>query len=135
MSSKYEKEGSLIIMDSLRGYFPSEGQVVFIIIMIAQRVIWIFMSYLEILLKQAERQRKNGVTVLSDLGSFYHYNNLMAIRHLSNMSRSLPKKFGGMNLKGFCLYHQKDFERQISQDQQAELLDCHSQNISWKMPD
>jgi hypothetical protein len=57
--NKYEKEGSLIIMDSLKGYFPSEVQTGFhnnnndslngnLDLM----------SYLEILLKQAERQKK-----------------------------------------------------------------------------
>jgi hypothetical protein len=86
------------------------------------------MSYLRILLKQAERQGKNGVTVLSDLGSFYHYNSC-GNQKLIEYEGSLPKKYDGMNLKGFCLYHQKDFERQFSQEQQTLLLSSHSKNI------
>ena len=66
---KYERDASLIIMDSLKGYFPpgkwsssnktKDGNLDFIF-------------YLSVLLKQAERQGKNGVTVLSDLCSFHH---------------------------------------------------------------
>jgi hypothetical protein len=79
------------------------------------------------LFKQAERQGKNGVTVLSDLISFHHLK--YGTQKLVEYEQSLPKTYGGKNLKGFCLYHQKDFERRFSQEQQASLLDCHSQNI------
>jgi hypothetical protein len=121
---KYEGDASLIIMDSLKGYFPpgkmsssdntKEGNLDFI-------------SYLDVLLKQAERQGKNGVTVLSDLGSFHHLE--YGAQKLVAYEQSLPKTFEGRNLRGFCLYHQKDFERRFSEEQQASLLDCHSQNI------
>jgi hypothetical protein len=125
---KHERDGSLIIMDSLKGYFPagkqssndnnedrSKGNLDFI-------------SFLDILLKQAERRGKNGVTVLSDTGSFHHHHEY-GTQKLVEYEQSLPKTFVGKNLKGFCLYHQKDFERRFNQEQQASLLDCHSQNI------
>jgi hypothetical protein len=32
-----------------------------------------FISFVGVLLKQAERRRKSGLTVLSDLGSFHHH--------------------------------------------------------------
>ena len=124
---KYERDASLIIMDSLKGYFPpgnsnsnntKDGNLDFI-------------SYLGVLLKQAERQGKNGVTVLSDLASFHHLE--YGSRKLVAYEQSLPKTFEGRNLKGFCLYHQKDFERRFSEEQQASLLDCHSQNIILTM--
>jgi hypothetical protein len=127
--NKYEKEGSLIIMDSLKGYFYSEGKSGFHINNDSPKADLNLMSYLEILLKQAERQGKNGVTVLSDMGSFYHHNNRDGNLKLIEYECSLPEKFNARKLKGFCLYHQKDFEKRLSQEQQAELLDCHSQNI------
>jgi hypothetical protein len=126
--NKYENEGTLIIMDSLKGYFPSEEQSSFHDNYDNLKEDLDLMSYLRILLKQAERQGKNGVTVLSDLGSFYHYNSY-GNRRLIEYEGSLPKKYDGMNLKGFCLYHQKDFERQFSQEQQTLLLSSHSENI------
>jgi hypothetical protein len=124
--SKYIKEGSLIITDSIKGLFSSEVQ--------SNssdydpNVSLAFTSYIDRLLKQAERQKKGGVTALSDLGSFHHffYN---GSQKLIEYERSLPKKYDGMNLKGFCLYHQDDFERKFSQEQQSELLDCHGRNI------
>jgi hypothetical protein len=122
--SKYEIEGSLIIMDSLKGYFPSEGNNDD-----SPKGDLGLMPYLEILLKQAERQKKNGVTVLSDMGSFYHHNNRDGNLKLIEYECSLPQQFVEKKLKGFCLYHQKDFERRFSQAQQAELLDCHSRNL------
>jgi hypothetical protein len=127
-TSKYEKDGSLIIMDSLEGYFPSEEQSGNNDNDDNPKGGLDFMSFIGILLKQAERQRKVGVTILSDLGSFYHFHNY-GNQELIEYERSLPKKFDGKNLKGFCLYHQKDFERQFSQEQQASLLDNHSRNI------
>ena len=130
--NKYEKEGALIIMDSLRGYFPSGNQSGFFDNYDKHRGDLDFMSYLKILLKQAERQKKNGVTVLSDMGSFYHHNNRDGNLKLVEYECSLPEKFNARKLKGFCLYHQKDFEKRFSQKQQAELLDCHSRNIIVK---
>ena len=127
--NKYEKEGSLIIMDSLKGYFYSIGKSGFHINSDTPKGDLGLMSYLEILLKQAERQKKNGVTVLSDMGSFYHHNNRDGNLKLVEYECSLPEKFDAKKLKGFCLYHQKDFEKRFSQKQQAELLDCHSRNI------
>jgi hypothetical protein len=127
--NKYEKEGSLIIMDSLKGYFYSEGKSSFHINNDSPKGDLNLMSYLEILLKQAERQKKNGVTVLSDMGSFYHHNNRDGNLKLIEYECSLPEKFNARKLKGFCLYHQKDFEKRFSQKQQASLNSCHSQNI------
>jgi hypothetical protein len=125
---KYEKEGALIIMDSLKGYFYSEEKNGFNNNDSPKGDLNL-MSYLEILLKQAERQKKNGITVLSDMGSFYHHNNRDGNLKLIEYECSLPEKFNARELKGFCLYHQKDFEKRFSQKQQAKLLDCYSRNI------
>ena len=73
--NKYEKEGSLVIMDSLDGYFPTRGHDSFYDSNDSPKGDLDLMSYLKILLKQAERQNKNGVTVLADMGSFHHHNN------------------------------------------------------------
>ena len=117
---KYEKEGSLMIMDSLKGYFPSE-----------QGIKWggDFMSFIDVLLKDTKSRGKDGVAVLSDLGSFYHYGHNHSNEKLIEYEKSLPRKYDDMSLKGFCLYHQNDFEKHFSQEQQAQLLECHSRNI------
>jgi hypothetical protein len=126
-TSKHEKDGSLIIMDSLKGYFPSK-QSSHHEYDDNPKAGLDFMSFLDILLKQADRRGKDGVAVLSDLGSFYHHH-IYGKQKLVEYERSLPKKFDGKNLKGFCLYHQRDYERYFTQEQQGSLLAYHSQNI------
>ena len=127
---KYEKDGSLIMMDSLRGYFPPEKQGSNNTKEDKSGGNLDFLSYLNVLLKQAERKGKAGVTVLSDMGSFHHYDQY-GTQKLVDYELSLPKTHEG-NLKGFCLYHQKDFETRFSQKQQASLDTCHSRSI--KLP-
>ena len=119
-------------MDSLDGYFPTRGHDDIYDSNDSPKGDLDLMSYLNILLKQAERQKKNGVTVLADIASFYHHNNPDNNLKLIEYECSLPKKFDARNLKGFCLYHQKDFEIRFSQKQQAELLDCHNRKIIVK---
>lgn len=124
---KYEKEGSLMIMDSLKAYFPSEEQGSFN----NKNTQWglNLISFIDILLKHAKRRRKDGVTVLSDLGSFYHNSHNHSNQKLIEYEKSIPKKYEDMSLKGFCLYHQNDFRRYFSQEQQGQLLGYHNRNI------
>lgn len=129
--SRYEKEGSLVIVDSLKGYFGSD-----------QRQEnnsnsnntsnknMDFMTFLDVLLRHAERKRNDGVTVLADMGSFY-LNSHKGSQELMRYEMTLPEKYYGKNLKGYCLYHQKDFERRFGREEQAQLLDCHSRNIMF----
>ena len=129
--SRHEKEGSLVIVDSLKGYFGSD-----------QRQEnnsnsnntsnknMDFMTFLDVLLRHAERKRKDGVTVLADMGSFY-LNSHKGSQELMRYEMTLPEKYYGKNLKGYCLYHQKDFERRFGREEQAQLLDCHSRNIMF----
>jgi len=122
--SKYEKEGSLVIVDSLKGYFGSEeGQE-----NNTNNKNLDFMTFLDVLLRHAERKRKDGVTVLADMGSFY-LNSHKGSQELMRYEMSLPEKYYGKNLKGYCLYHQKDFERRFGREEQSQLLDCHNRNI------
>jgi hypothetical protein len=126
--SKYEKEGSLMIKDSFEVYFPPEEQGSFRNNNDLFEGRMGLMTFIDILLKHSKRRGKNGVTVLTDMGSYYHHYSENGNQKLVEYERSLPKKFDG-SLKGFCLYHQKDFERRFSQEHQASLLECHSTNI------
>jgi hypothetical protein len=130
---KYEKEGSLIIRDSLKAKVDSYGE--------QQgednerhanndtRKTMDLMEFLDVLVKHAPRRRKDGITVLLDMGLFYHSLFDHQIRRLDKFEATIPKKYEGKNLKVFCLYHQRDFERRFSQEQQAILLDYHNRNI------
>jgi hypothetical protein len=117
---KYEKEGSLMIVDSVKGYFGSdsnyEGK---------DRL----MSFFKQLVKKAESLGKNGVSVIADLGSFYHYQSNNATEKLFEHELSLPSKYEGMKFKGFCAYHKADFERRFTEEQKQKLLDHHSKAL------
>ena len=109
---KYEKEGSLIIIDSVKAYFGSDTDL---------------MSFVEELAKEAQSSGKSGVSVIADLASFYYYNQ---VDKLIDYELSLPTKYDDqMKLKGFCLYHQEDFDKRLSKEQKQKLLEHHSKNI------
>jgi hypothetical protein len=117
---KYEKEGSLMIVDSVKGYFGSdsnyEGE---------DRL----MSFFKQLVKKAESSGKNGVSVIADLGSFYHYQSNNATEKLFEHELSLPSTYEGMKFKGFCAYHKADFDRRFTEEQKQKLLDHHSKAL------
>jgi hypothetical protein len=95
--SRYEKEGSLMIIDSLKGYFPPESQSSYYYYYDDDnnnnniRVSLDSMSFIYILLKQADMRRKDDITVSADLGPFYHSYNHSDQKNLSNMRNSYLK--------------------------------------------
>jgi MEDS: MEthanogen/methylotroph, DcmR Sensory domain len=117
---KYEKVGSLMIIDSVRGYFDSDsnydGE---------DRL----MSFFKQLVKNAESLGKNGVSVIADLGSFYHHQSINATEKLFEHELSLPSKYDGMKFRGFCAYHKADFDIRFTEEQKQKLLDHHSKAL------
>ena len=126
--SKYENESSLVIMDSLKGYFGSDhdygvgsgsnG----------------LMKIIRQLLESAEEVGKNGISVFADLASFYHYNEQddygkTSTDRLVDYELSLPSKYDGMKLKGFCIYHKADFDRRLTEEQKQKLLNHHGKGL------
>ena len=109
---KYEKEGSLMIIDAAEAYFSSDTDL---------------MSFVEKLAKQAQTSGKKGISVIADLASFYHFNR---IDKLIEYEMSLPTKYDDkMKLKGFCFYHQEDFDRRLTEQQKQTLLEHHGKNL------
>ena len=112
---KYEKEGSLVIIDSLRGYFENPAGV---------------MSFIKGALEYAKFSGKSGVSVFGDSGSFFHYHNKHS--DLVEYELSLPSEYGDMNLKTFCLYHKKNFDMRLTEEQKQKLLEHHGKDIIIK---
>jgi hypothetical protein len=109
---KYEKEGLLVIIDSVKAYFRSDTDL---------------MSFIGSLSKQAQNSGKSGVSVIADLASFYFHN---GIDKLIEYEMSLPTKYyNNMKLKGYCLYHQEDFDRRLTKQQKQKLLEHHGKNL------
>jgi len=100
---KYEKENSLVIIDSFKAYFRSAVNI---------------MTFFKSLVERAHQLGKNGVGVFGDIGS---------ISHLINYETSLPPKFD-IKLKGFCCYNMADYNR-LTEMQKQKLLDQHSKEL------
>jgi len=67
---------------------------------------------------------KKGISILGDMGSFIFENR---IQDLIDYELYLPGCFD-MNLKGICLYHQKDFDR-LHEDKRQIIIDHHETAI------
>jgi hypothetical protein len=105
--SKFEKEESLLIADALEEYLGDEPLI-----------------YVKKSLANYPKVGKNGVSVLADLGAYPHksmYNNLV------DYELSLPTKYD-VQMKGFCLYHQKDFDK-FSDEQKQKLIEHHGKAL------
>jgi len=102
-ASKYEKEESLLIADALEEYLGDQPLI-----------------YVKKSLANYAKMGKNGVSVLADLGAYPHRSKY---KDLVDYELSLPTKYD-MQMKGFCLYHQKDFDK-FSEEQQQKLIEHH----------
>ncbi len=110
-----------------------------------------FLSLIRILLNHGIKNNKTGITIFSDMGSFFHFNSASyknnndnnntedkvdhnidndTLNKILEYERSIPSSYKDLELKKFCLYHQKDYESHFkSTRQKAQLLDCHGRSI------
>ena len=106
--SRFENDDSLVILDSIKGYFESNPDI---------------LTTIESLAKRVEREKGSGCSVISDMGSFSLLNKE---KQLLDYERSLPLRFSSMKCKGFCCYHQANFDR-LSENQKQQLFEYHNQ--------
>jgi hypothetical protein len=116
---KCVKEGSLLIIDSLQAYFYSGLGLT---------------SFAKRLVEHAINSGMSGVSILADMGSFYLFNNDINNNNnthslLLEYESSLPLRFKDIKLKGFCLYHQEDFDNRFIVSEKEELLEHHYKNL------
>jgi MEDS: MEthanogen/methylotroph, DcmR Sensory domain len=108
---KYEKENDLVIIeDSIEinsGYKED------------------FLSLLKTLDKQQKKRSKNGISVIADMGVFFHSQNNKDA--LVDFESSLPSKFD-MNVKRICNYHSGDFDR-FEKYEKDNLIEPHHRRI------
>jgi hypothetical protein len=70
------------------------------------------------------RLGKKGLSVLADLGP---YSLKSKHKEIVDYELSLPRKYD-MRMKGYCLYHQRDFDK-LSAEQQQTLIEHHSKAV------
>ncbi len=105
---KREREKSLIVIDSLEEYFGKQAD----------------MPYKKNLARHAEKTGRNGLSILGDIGA-YPYKSKH--KDLVDYESSLPINFD-VPMKGFCLYHLKDFET-FTDEQKQTLIKHHSKTL------
>jgi hypothetical protein len=107
--SKYEKEKGLVIIDSLKEYFGSQSDI----------------PFKRDLVNYAKQTGKNGISIIGDIGGAYNHKS--KLNDLVDYELSLPTKFD-VDMKGFCLYHQKDFNK-FSDSQKQQLIKHHGKAL------
>jgi MEDS: MEthanogen/methylotroph, DcmR Sensory domain len=105
--SKYEKEESLMIADALEEYLGDQPLI-----------------YVKKGLRNYAKMRKKGLSVLADLGAYPYKSKY---KDLVDYELSLPTKYD-VPMKGFCLYHQKDFDN-LSDEQKQKLIEHHGKAL------
>jgi hypothetical protein len=105
--SKYEKEESLLITDALEEYLGDQPLV-----------------HVKRGLANYSKMGKEGFSVLTDLGAYSHKSKY---KDLVDYELSLPTKYD-KQMKGFCFYHQKDFDN-LSEEQRQKLIEHHGQTL------
>jgi hypothetical protein len=105
-----KREGSIIIIESKKGYYSLTDEFVGVMIMT------------KMLLRRANKLGKTGVTVISDMGLFFHLNR---IEDLIKYEIGLSSSICDMKVKVLCSYNKTDFER-LTEDRKQHLLKHHN---------
>ena len=109
-----KKEGSIVVVESKKAYYSLIDQFVGIMIMV------------EMLLQRAKKLNKTGITVISDMGLFFHLDRLdNLIKWETELSSSIYAK----KVRILCNYSQTDFGR-LNEKQRQHLLESHSKTIN-----
>jgi MEDS: MEthanogen/methylotroph, DcmR Sensory domain len=110
---KCKKEGSILVVESKNGYYSLTNEFVGVMIMT------------KMLLRRANNLDKAGVTVISDMGLFFH---LKRIEDLIKYETELSSSIYDMKVKVLCGYNKTDFER-LTEEQKQHLLHHHNKVI------
>ena len=115
-TARYENDGTLVILDSEIAYQPSveqNGRYNIIIILTS------------LLTRLAEEGNKKGITVLSDVGTFFLKKKTA---DLISHELSVLSRIDANNIRSFCCYHKDDFSV-LQEEQKNKILRHHSNNL------
>ena len=83
------------------------------------------------LVKFAVEKRKDGDSIMSDLGSYFFK---MLYSELVDYELSLPIQFDAP-LKGVCIYNEFDFDNRLTEKQKLNLVNHHGMAIKLESID
>jgi hypothetical protein len=99
-------DGSLLIVDAFDGYYPNTDGMKKLVVSLSE---------------QARKEGRIGVSVISNMGSFFLYDGDGTASELLSYEASLPSKTDGGNVRGFNCYHARDYDN-LFDSQKKELL-------------
>ncbi len=106
-AEKYAREGSLVIVDSVKQFFGSKVD---------------FLQYLKIVDRNAKAMGKGGISVIADMGAF---DLLGKVEELLKYETSIPPVSSEIKYSSLlCSYHARSFAR-LPQDARDTILDQH----------
>jgi MEDS: MEthanogen/methylotroph, DcmR Sensory domain len=110
---KYEKDGSLAIIDSFEAYSSQLNDNTY-------KIVPLF----KLLLQQAEIFGKKGISIISDLGLFYQFQQTEElIKHETSFAQKTNLK-----CKAFCSYR-RDYFDMLTEYQKQNLLSHHFKDL------
>lgn len=112
---QHKNDTSLTIADSLNQYFGKMSM----------------LEFKDKLVKFAVEKRKDGVSILADMGSYFFK---MLYKELIDYELTLPTQFDS-SLKGICIYNQLDFDNRLSEKQKLDMVNHHGMAIKLKCID
>jgi hypothetical protein len=83
------------------------------------------MPFKRSLANDAKKIGKNGLSILGDIGAYPYKSKSQGLVDYESL---LPAKYD-LPMKGFCLYHQKDFDR-FSDEQKQKLIEHHGKTLN-----
>jgi MEDS: MEthanogen/methylotroph, DcmR Sensory domain len=113
-ATRYEGNGTLIILDSETAYQPNLNE--------SARYNIIILTTM--LTKQIRARDKKGITLLSDLGTFILNSR---ISDLLSHELSMPTRFDS-NIRPLCFYHKDDFDV-LQEEEKRRICSHHLNNL------
>jgi hypothetical protein len=113
-AARYENEGTLVILDSETAYQTN----------LEESTKYNIFILTTMLTKQVRARDKNGITLLSDLGTFILNNR---IADLLSHELSMPTRFES-NIRPLCFYHNDDFNV-LREEEKRRICSHHLNNL------
>jgi hypothetical protein len=86
----------------------------------------------ESLLRKAQKNGKDGISIIADMGSFFRNGDSKEnMELLLNFENAIPKEFSDVNIVRLCLYHRSDINK-IADKDKKKLCNMHLQCFRLK---
>ena len=108
---KHEKDGSLVIIDAVKGYQSDKDHLDAI-------------KLCKSLVARGEKEGKAGVCSFGDMGSFFMYDRIPGMLRYEQSITPKPK----IKLKAFCTYHAQDYAN-LTKEQKSTVAGSHYRKL------